>query len=103
VDADHQLAGGPSILFDAVVVAPSADGARALESDAAAIDWIRDAFGHLKVIGIVPGARSLLERAGVAADVGVISIAGPKDVAAFITAAKNGRVWGREPHVRPSP
>ena len=31
-----------------------------LEKEAAAIDWIRDAFGHLKVIGVarlVAGAR----------------------------------------------
>ena len=99
--ADHQLAGGPSIFFDAVVVAPSPEGAKALQSDAAAIDWVRDAFGHLKVIGVVDAARPLLERAGVTPDEGVVAIGGPKDVAAFITAAKNGRVWDREPSVRP--
>ena len=42
IDADHQVAGGPSVLFDAVVVAPSEAGAQLLERDAAAIDWIRD-------------------------------------------------------------
>jgi len=101
--ADHQVAGGPSILFDAVVVAPSADGAGALGRDAAAIDWIRDAFAHLKVIGVVPHARPLLDRAGVSPDEGVITIGGPKDVTGFIAAAKNGRVWDREPKVRPAP
>jgi catalase len=101
--ADHQLAGGPSILFDAVVVAPSADGARALERDAAAINWIRDAFAHLKVIGVVPDARPLLDRADVSADAGVIAIGGPKDVADFMAAAKMGRVWDREPTLRPTP
>jgi len=35
-------------------------------------------------------------------DQGVIGIQGPKDVAAFVTAAKNGRVWDREPKVRPA-
>jgi catalase len=100
--ADHQLAGGPSIFFDAVVVAPSAEGTAALLSDAAAIDWVRDAFGHLKVIGVVDAAKPLLDRAGVKADGGVVAIQGPKDVAAFITAAKNGRVWDREPQVRPA-
>ena len=45
IEADHQLAGGPSIFFDAVVVAASEDGAAMLEKEAAAIDWIRDAFG----------------------------------------------------------
>jgi len=99
--ADHQLAGGPSIFFDAVVVAPSPEGAAALGHDAAAIDWLRDAFGHLKVIGAVDAARSLLDRAGVKPDKGVVALLGPKDVAAFVNAAKNGRVWDREPSVRP--
>jgi catalase len=100
--ADHQLAGGPSIFFDAVVVAPSPEGAGALEHDAAAIDWLRDAFGHLKVIGVVDAAQPLLDRAGVKPDKGVVALRGPKDVAAFVSAAKNGRVWDREPSVRPA-
>jgi catalase len=100
--ADHQLAGGPSIFFDAVVVAPSPEGADALQFDAAAIDWVRDAFGHLKVIGVVHAAHPLVARAGVVPDEGVVAIDGPKDIAAFITAAKNGRVWDREPSVRPA-
>jgi len=100
--ADHQLAGGPSILFDAVVAAPSPEGAAALEHDAAAIDWLRDAFGHLKVIGVVDAAQPLLDRAGVEPDEGVVALRGPKDVAAFVSAAKSGRVWDREPSVRPA-
>ena len=99
--ADHQLAGGPSIFFDAVVVAPSAEGATALLHDAAAIDWVRDAFGHLKVIGAVAAAQPLLERAGVEPDAGVVALQGPKDATAFVAAAKKGRVWDREPKVRP--
>jgi len=101
LDADHQLAGGPSIFFDAVVVAPSADGAADLEHDAAAIDWIRDAFGHLKVIGLSREALPLFERAGLQTDDGVVVLGGPKDIGAFITAARNGRVWDRERVVRP--
>ena len=101
LDADHQLAGGPSIFFDAVVVAPSADGAAGLAHDAAAVDWIRDAFGHLKVIGLFHEALPLFERAGLQPDDGVIVLDSPKDIGAFITAAKNGRVWDRERLVRP--
>ena len=100
IDADHQLAGGPSIFFDAVVVAASAEGAEMLESEAAAIDWIRDAFGHLKVIGVVDTAMSLVEAAGVEKDEGVVAMGDAKGIAAFITAAKNGRVWDREPKLR---
>jgi len=100
IEADHQLAGGPSIFFDAVVVAASADGAAMLEREAAAIDWIRDAYGHLKVIGVVDAAAPLLERAGVDPDAGVVTMEGTKGISAFITAAKNGRVWDREPTLR---
>jgi catalase len=100
IDADHQLAGGPSVLFDAVVVAASEDGAAMLEHEAAAIDWLRDAFGHLKVIGITSAASSLLARAGIAPDAGVVTIDGAKGMSAFITAARNGRIWNREPALR---
>ena len=43
IEADHQLAGGPSIFFDAVFVAASTEGAAMLTREAAAIDWVRDA------------------------------------------------------------
>ena len=97
---DHQLAGGPSVLFDAVVVAASADGAAALAREAAAIDWLRDAYGHLKAIGITASASQLLQRAGLEADEGVITLDAPATLAAFITAAEQGRFWEREPRVR---
>jgi catalase len=60
--------------FDAVVVAPSADGAAMLEKEAAAIDWLRDAFGHVKVIGVLNAAAPLLDRAGIEADAGIVAI-----------------------------
>jgi len=97
---DHQIAGGPSIFFDAVVVAVSEDGSVMLEKEAAAVDWIRDAFGHLKVIGVLESALGLAEEAGVEEDAGVVEMSGAKDIAAFITAAKNGRIWDREPRLR---
>jgi catalase len=100
IDADHQLAGGPSIFFDAVVVAASEDGALMLEKEAAAVDWIRDAFGHLKVIGVLDTALGLAEEAGVEEDEGVVEMDGAGDIATFIKAAKNGRVWDREPRLR---
>jgi catalase len=100
IDADHALAAAPSIFFDAVVVAPSEEGADMLVTQAAAIDWVRDAFGHLKVIGVVKTAAPLLERAGVEPDAGVISVEGAKGIAKFINAAKGPRIWDREPALR---
>jgi catalase len=98
VAADHALAAAPSVLFDAVILAPSAKEVSALASDPGAVDWVRDAFRHLKVIGHVAAAAALLERAGVpaGADAGVIALADAGAVGSFISAAKNHRVWERE-------
>ena len=94
--ADGQLAGTPSVLFDAVAVILSDDGAKALSKESAAIDFVRDAFGHLKAIAADPGGQALLKMANVGQDAGVVDT-NNKD--AFITAAKT-RQWDREKSVR---
>ena len=93
---DGQLAGTPSVLFDAVAVLLSAAGAKALCREDAALQFVRDAFGHLKAIAIDAGGQALLQHAGVAADGGVVAASA---VGAFITAAKT-RQWDREASVR---
>jgi catalase len=100
VAADHALSSGPSIFFDAVALLPSANGAGLLAREAAAIDWVRDAFGHLKVIGTVEAAGPILEKAAVEEDAGVIDLAGRGGVKIFIEAARRQRVWEREPTLR---
>jgi catalase len=101
IEADDFLAGAPSCLFDAVIVAPSADGTEQLTKVAAAVDWIRDAFGHLKVIGYVPEALPLFEKASVDpnADEGLVDLS-DKALDDFIKVAKQHRIWAREPNVR---
>src|SRR5262249_27652146 len=47
--ADLQLAGAPSIFFDSVAVIVSEAGIPELIREAAALDFISDAFNHLKV------------------------------------------------------
>jgi catalase len=94
--ADGQLAGTPSVLFDAVAIVLSEDGAKALSKEGAAIDFARDAFGHLKAIAVDQGGQMLLKTAHVGRDAGVVD-AGDKD--AFIAAAKT-RQWDREKSVR---
>ena len=96
LQADGQLAGTPSVLFDAVAVILSDEGAKALFTESAAIDFVRDAFGHLKAIAVDNGGGALLKRANVERDAGVVD-ANDKD--AFITAAK-ARQWDREKSVR---
>ena len=96
---DGQLAGTPSIMFDAVALILSDDQAAMLLKEAAAIDFVRDAFGHLKAIAFDAGAKPLLDKAGVEADAGVVDA---KDAKGFIAAAKT-RQWDREPKVRNLP
>ncbi|MGE0719107.1 MAG: catalase HPII, partial [Alphaproteobacteria bacterium] len=101
--ADGQLAGSPSVLFDAVVLAPSAEGGAALARDAGAVAFVHDAFAHAKVIGHVGDAADLMEAAGVEADEGIVALDAIGDVADFIAAAKRHRIWEREAKVRPAP
>lgn len=100
IKADMQLAGGPSVLFDAVVLAVSAEGAQQLAMQAAAIGFVGDAFSHLKVIGHTAGAAPLLQKANVMPDRGVIAMQGSA-ADPFLTEAAKGRIWEREPKVRP--
>jgi len=94
--ADGQLAGTPSVLFDAIAVILSDEGSKALSTESAAIDFVRDAFGHLKAIAVDKGGQALLKIANVGRDAGVVDT---NDKDAFIAAAKT-RQWEREKSVR---
>ncbi len=97
VAADGQLAGTPSTLFDAVASVLTMEAAEQLSREGAAVDWFRDAFGHLKAIAACGGTRKhLLKAANIKPDKGVVE---PEDVAGFIAIAKT-RQWAREPKVR---
>jgi catalase len=97
--ADGQLAGTPSVFFDAVAIVLSDEAARQLTAESAAKDFVSDAFAHLKAIAADAGAQALLKAGGVKKDAGVV---GANDSKAFITAAKT-RQWAREPKVRMLP
>ena len=94
--ADGQLAGTPSVMFDAVAIVLSTKGAKAMCAEAAAIDFVRDAFGHLKAIALDAGGIALLQHAGIKGDAGVVNAV---DAKGFIAAAKL-RFWDREASVR---
>ena len=100
---DMQLDGAPSVLFDAVVALPSDGGAKELAGVAAAIDWLRDAFGHLKAIGFNEATAPMLSKAGIEADstMGIVAIDGKGGIEAFIGAAKQHKIWERDKLVRP--
>ena len=96
--ADMALSGAPSVFFDAVAIFASADGIKPLLKNSAAIDWVRDAFGHLKVIGYMPAAQPLFAEACIADDLdeGMIELDARASVEQYIDAAKQQRVWARE-------
>ncbi len=96
--ADAQLAGCPSVLVDAIALVLSKESAEALTNRAAAVQFVMDAFGHLKAIGHTKGAQALLDKAGVQPDAGVVSIDGK----GFVKAAMK-RYFDREALVRAVP
>jgi catalase len=98
VAADMALSGAPSVLFDAVALIVSDQAIPALLKNAAAIDWVRDAFGHLKVVGYAGPASMLFDKAGISDDLdeGVIAIESAAGIKRFVSAAKHHRIWDRE-------
>jgi catalase len=95
IKADGQLAGSPSVLFDAIALVFSKDGPAKLAKNPDAKDFVSDAFRHLKVIGHL-NAQPLLDAVGVKADEGVVPLDGSGGVKAFVEAAKDLRIWARE-------
>ena len=92
--ADGQLAGTPSVLFDAIALVLTPGAAAKLADEACAVDFVRDAFGHLKAIGCTQDAGPLLQKAGIERDAGVTDLG-----KAFVKAAST-RFFDREPKVR---
>jgi catalase len=94
IKADGQLLGSPSQIFDAVVLLLSAKSTTLLLREGAAIQWVVDAFGHLKAIGYSSESKPILDRAGIEPDEGVMILE-----EGFVEAAAR-RYWEREPKVR---
>ena len=97
VAAKQKIDGGPSVLFDAVALLPSAEGAALLAQDGASKDFVADAFGHCKFIGHVAAAKPLIDAARVPElDEGFIALGKAKDAKALVTACRDLRFWPRE-------
>lgn len=102
IEGRHMIDGGPSVLFDAVALLLTEEGAERLTNEAAARDFVADAFAHCKFIAYAPGAIPLLQKAGVdpEADEGLIVLDGSKAIASFIQSCRKLRLWGREMAVK---
>ncbi|BBC70913.1 catalase HPII [Altererythrobacter sp. B11] len=94
LSADGQLAGSPSVLFDAVACAIMPDNAKKLAKESAAQAWFMDAYAHCKTIGYCPATKAeILDKLGIEPDAGVVPNA------EFLAIAP-ARHWDREPKLR---
>ena len=95
--AHQQVGGGPSVLYDAVAILTSAEGASALATDPAAKDFVTDAHAHGKFIAYDPAAIALLEAAGVGSslDDGYVALERRGAVTDFIERCRSVRHWQR--------
>jgi catalase len=97
---DMTIDGGPSCLFDAVVLLPGQAEMPMLLKSAGAINWLRDAFAHLKAIGFNNAAQAMFGKGGVDHTApGVVAVS--KGFDAFITQAKMHKIWDRDELVNP--
>jgi catalase len=97
IEAQQQVGGGPSVLYDAVAIVVSDSGAAALADVPAARDFVADAYAHCKFIGHVAAAAPLLDAAGVASrmDDGFVAI-DDDGAAQLLERCRDLRFWERE-------
>jgi catalase len=95
--ADQKIDGGPSVLYDAVILLASKHGAPALAAQPAVRDFLADAYAHCKFIGYVGDASSLFEAAGLGGltDDGFVSL-DEHSAADFISRCAKLRFWPRQ-------
>lgn len=93
--ADQMLGGGPSVLYDAVVVVATETGAAELATLPPAKEFVTDAHVHLKFIGHTRGAAPLFDAAGVTVDDGYVDVERRGGAKAYVTSCRTLRHWPR--------
>ncbi|PPJ19975.1 catalase [Nocardia nova] len=96
VEADQKIDGGPSVLYDAVVILASEAGAAELATVPPARDFVSDAYAHGKFIAH-RNAGALFAAAGLTGelDAGVMDLAAGASVADFLGRCREVRYWAR--------
>ena len=100
IEGHQMIDGGPSVLYDAVALIVSPEGAQKLLGEATARDFVADAFAHCKFVGYVEAAQPLLDKAGVEMDEGFVDIGSAAGVTGFIESCRKLRLWARETKVK---
>jgi catalase len=96
MEADQKVDGGPSVLYDAVAVVLSEEGARMLGKVHPAKQFVADAFAHCKFIAFNAPAEALLQAAGVTErDEGMVPLGAKSDASAFLETCGALRFWQR--------
>ncbi|CAI4166616.1 Catalase C [Alteromonas macleodii] len=96
VDAQQKVDGGPSVLYDAVLLLMSKSGAEKLASKPEAKDFVSDAFAHNKFIGYTDAAMPLIKAVGLDSmmDDGFVDLK-QKSADEFIKTLRSIRYWAR--------
>ena len=98
IEADEKIDGGPSVLFDAVILLTSEEGAKDLAKNPAAKDFLSDALAHKKFVGYVQGSLPLFKAVGAVdqMDAGTIKLESADDCRKFISTCRKLRYWERD-------
>ncbi len=101
IEAKQKIDGGPSVLYDAVVLLLADKAVQTLAKESTARDFVADAFAHMKFIAYTPASKPLLEKAGIAdnLDDGCLSLDKPEAMSQFVKMCRNVRFWDRESKV----
>ena len=97
VEADEKIDGAPSVLYDAVAILASEEGAEKLAGMHAVRSFLGDAHAHAKFIAMTkPASETILPKAvPEGADDGIFVLGGDGDVSKFVKAIKALRYWDR--------
>ncbi|MFD0743404.1 hypothetical protein ACFQ1L_17560 [Phytohabitans flavus] len=99
IAADQKLEGAPSVLYDAVALLTTKEGAAQLANLPAARDFVSDAYAHCKFIAYVGEANALFAATGLDThlDDGFVRIGnGQRPATDFLTRCRQLRSWGRQ-------
>ena len=99
LDIDEKIDGGPSVMFDAVAIVVTEEGAARLAAMPPARDFVSDAHAHGKFVAYSAAAVALFEAAGVDGEnaAGYTLLDGSKkNATAFIEQCRSVRAWDRD-------
>jgi catalase len=98
LDAQQNIKGAPSVLYDAVVLLFSLKTDKKLFREPAVRNFLDDAFAHFKFIGYVDAVKPLIGKLGLLQDLdkGCSNLKSAADAKKFVSLLKNIRFWERE-------